>query len=495
MTSSTDTHLFDPWLDAAAPQGVGSSAAAHTGLQIATIENVEPLDAQLGAVVKKTVPDALHDALFGQPELSPTEIDAAGGDPAAVPPMQTYAVLDAAKIVHLPDLLADSRLEYRCLFTGDAYDEMKDVAPWVVRLEEGNNFTRRLFTGPKGVNGLWNKEAGIYVRSRATLEDMWRHFRKFTKVRNNRENWLYLRWWEPSFWYLALLKQVGQIQRDLTSPLDALVVPLELPMFGDRWLSLHTEGEGAGGEHRLSDEDLKDIRLTTNLRDCLMILDGFARTRFKGLGVHHTIRFVRHALATAEHFGLQYRDQTAYLMFVMNFLGSWFWHDPRFPKMADILHSSTLSNHRKIEELHAAFSQFSTNFIGDDYSLYWAALARTEAKLPPLLENAASDEAVLRAQVECHGRPDVIRHFPAAAFLERSRHAADAIGMSSPRGYRASVILSYWFGTGYYNDPLFPWIAEKAGEQRTADSRARSVLAYALKRMQKTRMLGGHDVL
>lgn len=164
-----------------------------------------------------------------------------------------------------------------------------------------------------------------------------------------------------------------------------------------------------------------------------MILDGFARTRFKGLGVHHTIRFVRHALATAEHFGLQYRDQTAYLMFVMNFLGSWFWHDPRFPKMADILHSSTLSNHRKIEELHAAFSQFSTNFIGDDYSLYWAALARTEAKLPPLLENAASDEAVLRAQMECHGRPDVIRHFPAAAFLERSRHAADAIGMSSPQ--------------------------------------------------------------
>lgn len=37
--------IDDPWLDVAAPQSVGASAGAPTGLQIATIENVEPLDA------------------------------------------------------------------------------------------------------------------------------------------------------------------------------------------------------------------------------------------------------------------------------------------------------------------------------------------------------------------------------------------------------------------------------------------------------------------
>lgn len=490
MSSSTDD---DPWISHAEDRT--ETLPRQSALHVESIEGVEPLDTQIGVFPKKTVPDALYDALFGQPTLPKTEIAAAGGEPAVVPPMHTYAILDAAKLTNLPELLERSGLEHRCLFKGDAYDELQNVAPWIIQLKEGNSFTRNLFTRSEAHWHLWDKEPGIYVRSRRALDDMWRHFRKFTKIRNERDDWLYLRWWEQNFWYLALQKQVGQVQNDLTSPLDALVVPLKLPIFGDRWLSIRTEDRGAGGEYRVNVEDLENIKLTANLRDSLMVLNGFARARFKGLGITHTIRFVRHSLAAAENFGMEYRDQTAYLMFVMNFLGSWFWHDPRFQGMADILHSPTLSSHHKIEGLHTAFSQFSNDFIGDDYSIYWSTLTKTETALPSLLENYTSDEAVLHAQVECHGRPDVIRNFPMAAFLEHSRHAADAIGMNSPRGYQASAILSYWFGTGYYNDPLFPWIAEKAAEQKTEDSRARAVLDYAMKRMQKTRKMGGHDVL
>ena len=111
-------------------------------------------------------------------------------------PLQTYAVLDAAKAVNLPEQLSASRLEHRCLFMGAAYDEMKNVAPWIVRLEDGNDFTRRLFTGPEGINGLWDKKPGIYMRSRATLDEMWRHLRKFTRVQDNGGNWHYFRFWE-----------------------------------------------------------------------------------------------------------------------------------------------------------------------------------------------------------------------------------------------------------------------------------------------------------
>ncbi len=60
--------------------------------------------------------------------------------------MLTYAILDAAKITNLPELLEASPLEHRCLFKGSAYDALKDAAPWVVRLENGNSFTRNLFT-------------------------------------------------------------------------------------------------------------------------------------------------------------------------------------------------------------------------------------------------------------------------------------------------------------------------------------------------------------
>ncbi|MEP4929489.1 MAG: hypothetical protein ABJT31_17080, partial [Hyphomicrobiales bacterium] len=60
----------------------------------------------------KTVPDALYEPLFGQPDDTP---------------LHTYAILDAAKFPNLPELLEVSGLVHRCLFKGDAFDELKDA--------------------------------------------------------------------------------------------------------------------------------------------------------------------------------------------------------------------------------------------------------------------------------------------------------------------------------------------------------------------------------
>ncbi|MDO5642151.1 MAG: DUF4123 domain-containing protein [Paracoccus sp. (in: a-proteobacteria)] len=184
----------DPWL---LKPGQVSTTAARPALQIETIEHVEPLGSQIGSFPKKTVPDALHDALFGQLTPTEAEITAAGGDASTVPPLQTYAVLDAAKFVNLPELLADSGLKHCCLFKGDAYDELKDVAPWTVRLEEGSSFTRNLFTRSDGPWHLWDSEPGIYIRSRTGLAALHSHLRKFFKLRDEAGAWYYLRLHDP----------------------------------------------------------------------------------------------------------------------------------------------------------------------------------------------------------------------------------------------------------------------------------------------------------
>ena len=134
MCIPPDQDSDDPWT--LLPCGVAAfqPEPERPVLQVDTIEGVEPLDTQIGVFPKKIVSDALHDALFGQQEPTAAEIEAAGGDPAAVPPMQTYAILDAAKLTNLPELLERSGLEHRCLFKDDAYDELKNVAPWIVRL-------------------------------------------------------------------------------------------------------------------------------------------------------------------------------------------------------------------------------------------------------------------------------------------------------------------------------------------------------------------------
>ena len=164
---------------------------SEPNLQTETIEDVEPLDDQFGVDTPLTVPFALQDVLFGQPE--PVE---AGNDPAPAPALHTYAILDAAKVLNLPEMLDASGLPHRCLFKGDAFDELKDAAPWIVRLEDGNAFTRNLFTRSDAPWHLWDREPGIYVRSRGTLDDMWKHFRKFTRVQDENGKWYYFRFWE-----------------------------------------------------------------------------------------------------------------------------------------------------------------------------------------------------------------------------------------------------------------------------------------------------------
>ncbi len=199
----------DPWTVEALTK---APAVDDPKLVIDVVEGVEPLDDQFGAASPKTVPDALYQPLFGPVDPSEAEIEAAGGDPKHVPPMQTYAILDAAKLVNLQVILDTSGLEHRCLFKGEAYDELKDVAPYIVRLEEGNDFTRHLFTVGKAPWCMWDIEPGIYVRSRGTLDDMWRHFRKFTRVQDEAGKWYYFRFWDGVFWTAVI--EYPKLQKD-----------------------------------------------------------------------------------------------------------------------------------------------------------------------------------------------------------------------------------------------------------------------------------------
>lgn len=145
------------------------------------IDCIEPLDVQLGVDAPKLVPDALSDRLFG-PSQAPI-----------------YAILDAAKVAHLPEELANSGLHHRCLFKDQAFDDYKDVAPWLVRLEADHLFTRNLFTQSDAPWHLWGKAPGIFVQSSSPFDAIWAHFRKFTKVRNGQGKWFYFRFWEPDF--------------------------------------------------------------------------------------------------------------------------------------------------------------------------------------------------------------------------------------------------------------------------------------------------------
>ncbi|TNE63189.1 MAG: DUF4123 domain-containing protein [Rhodobacteraceae bacterium] len=156
----------------------GVATEPESWMAIEEIEGIEPLDAQIGAHPPKTAPDALQAPLFGQPE--PTEAEIAHyGRAEDVPPMRTYAVLDAAKMPYLlTSQLDSSELHHQSLFHGETQEELREHAPCLVELEDGNDFTRKLFTTDKAM-GLWEKELGIFIRSRADFAAIRKHFRKF----------------------------------------------------------------------------------------------------------------------------------------------------------------------------------------------------------------------------------------------------------------------------------------------------------------------------
>ena len=183
----------DYWLMLRASEQEEKNAAA---LQIKAIEDVEPLDGQFGVHPKKSVPDPLHAPLFGQPDPTEAEI-ARYGDVESVPPLRTYAIVDAAKMPYLlTSQLEEAELCHQSLFQGKTQEKLKEHAPYLVELQD-DNFTRRLFTTDKAM-GLWEKELGVYIRSREPFDLIRKHFRKFTRIQDEKGKWFYVRFWEAS---------------------------------------------------------------------------------------------------------------------------------------------------------------------------------------------------------------------------------------------------------------------------------------------------------
>lgn len=214
---------FDEWQNLHRLIDEAEQATLHTQLIIESIEGVAPLDTQMGIWPIKTVPDALYEPLFGQPKPTDEEISLYGSM-NNVPPLKTYAILDAAKVPFMTVYLERSELPYKCVFKGNAEEEFKDAAPYIVELSDNNDFTRNLFTAAGMPSNMWDCEPGIYIRSRASLENLWKHFRKFTKARDRNGKWYYLRYWEPAFFVDYALSLRPEKQTTFIGDCEAFVI-------------------------------------------------------------------------------------------------------------------------------------------------------------------------------------------------------------------------------------------------------------------------------
>lgn len=169
----------------------------------------------------RTLPfDPLEDmskvAFWDRPWIAPGLKELLFDAPGVDDPMHTYLLVDAglrAKVVGLFDLDTDPPdVPIQCLFRGEAAIEYKDVAPYLIDLtlpetawddpEKVPAFHRGFFADHQNV------DTGYIIRSSSTLEEVVRHFRKFTRVRMQEDDrWVYFRFDDP--------RSIGDIVRAL----------------------------------------------------------------------------------------------------------------------------------------------------------------------------------------------------------------------------------------------------------------------------------------
>ena len=132
---------------------------------------------------------------------------------AEKPKLSVWAVLDCARDPKIYLALLESRLEFRCLYSGKLPRELEMVAPQLVELSPANRLTRRW------LDEGWGKAWGIVVK----IDDpsnLRHHLRKFLKIRDPLGRSLLFRYYDPRVLRAFLPMAEPQQLQDMFGPID-----------------------------------------------------------------------------------------------------------------------------------------------------------------------------------------------------------------------------------------------------------------------------------
>lgn len=132
-----------------------------------------------------------------------------------------WAILDCARDPRIYLALIESRLEFRCLYSGRLPRALEMVAPHLVELLPGNRLTQRL------LDDGWGRSWGVLLQIDDGT-DLRHHLRKFLKVQDEAGRRLLFRYYDPRVLRAYLptcrsdeLRQVfGPVQRYLAESED-----------------------------------------------------------------------------------------------------------------------------------------------------------------------------------------------------------------------------------------------------------------------------------
>lgn len=107
------------------------------------------------------------------------------------PPLRAFALLDASQSPDIPICLEGFSDPARCLFDGAAYEDMAEVAPWLVEL------TRHSDAWDWFVEEGYGRNWGILIHSRLGLPRLKTHLKKFLKIEDEDGERYFFKYYRP----------------------------------------------------------------------------------------------------------------------------------------------------------------------------------------------------------------------------------------------------------------------------------------------------------
>ena len=142
---------------------------------------------------------------------------------------RAYAVIDGASCEDLLAKLDEFRPEHVCLYAGELEPDVREVAPYLVRLEAGGEFTHWL------LKEGWGKHWGIFVTAPTDLRTLRKHFRTILLVRSPENKSLYFRYYDPRVIRMFLPTCEPPETRQIFGPCTSLLAENEDPTSAVRW--------------------------------------------------------------------------------------------------------------------------------------------------------------------------------------------------------------------------------------------------------------------
>ena len=140
-----------------------------------------------------------------------------------------FAVLDGASAPTLVKELYKHEPEYCCLYRGELKPDIATVAPYLVRLESGNEFAELV------LRDGWGEHWGIFLRSSAELRALRDHFRQFQTVELPDQRTVLFRYYDPRVLRTFLPACNPDELTVFFGPVQSFVVEAESPEAGLRF--------------------------------------------------------------------------------------------------------------------------------------------------------------------------------------------------------------------------------------------------------------------